>query len=327
MNIKEPTYTQVPNVLLDNMHLLTDAELRVTLAIVRKTIGYHKSGPEPISYTQIEKLTGLSRQGAINGVKAAIDRGTVKLNGKGKRGVHLYAMNMKESTPLTSGDDQESADWSTELTSTSQPSRPVLVNGVDTQKKILKETFKDKNLDDAPNGGHHAQVGEDSTAPDLTTGPVKEPARDLHFEVIVERGFGVPLDDAAAVAAVRGKANWIASWCKGNAVKMSSRDKDKSLPGCAPPLTVEGLNKFLDYMAESHPGIEFTTPQVWAKYVGRARRELSGSNGHAKTHAVPDPDCDRCGGAGFVKRDNWDPVTNPGTVVCSCVQRKAVAHE
>lgn len=126
--LETPNYTQVPNALLDNMAAMTDTELRCTLALVRKVIGYHKDTPEPASYTQLMKLTGLSRQGVADGIKAAIERGTVRIAAKGKRGANLYTLNF--------------ADQSTQLTSqgaTSQDSRLELVNSVDTQKKVSKE--------------------------------------------------------------------------------------------------------------------------------------------------------------------------------------------
>lgn len=128
-----PNYTQVPNVLFEHMAEMTAAELKCTLAIVRRIIGFHKEGPEAVSYSQIQRMTGLSRQGVTDGIKACLERGYVKIDGKGKRGANLFTLNF--------------ADQSTQQTSqqgvTSQPSRPELVHSVDTQKK-RKEIRKER---------------------------------------------------------------------------------------------------------------------------------------------------------------------------------------
>lgn len=66
--IKTPNYTQTPNELFDElMKILNDSELRVFLAIIRKTFGWNKKR-DRISITQIEEITGLSRQGVLNGL-------------------------------------------------------------------------------------------------------------------------------------------------------------------------------------------------------------------------------------------------------------------
>ncbi len=161
-----PNYTKVPNDLFDlDLRDMGLAELKCTLAIIRKTLGFHKDGPEPISYSQLEKLTGLSRQGVINGTKSAVDRGRVKrLDIKGPRGINLYGVNI--------------VDQSTQLTSegaTSQLSRLDLVNPVDTQKKLVKEsaetaqrpTTKEKNLaaQSAAESGSDSETQESPTDP------------------------------------------------------------------------------------------------------------------------------------------------------------------
>lgn len=143
---EEPNYTQVPNSLLDtDMATMSEAELKCTLAIVRKIIGFHKTEPEAVSYTQLEKMTGLSRQAVVDGVQAAINRGCVTLSGNGKRGVNLYTVNfVDQSTQETSGE------------ATSQDTSTELVNEVDTQKKSLKESIKDSDTPDGGQGGASA---------------------------------------------------------------------------------------------------------------------------------------------------------------------------
>lgn len=64
-----PNHTQIPNDVLDNMGHFEGAELKIFLAICRKTIGWHKL-TDRISYSQIKKMTGLS----INGIRKAMDK-------------------------------------------------------------------------------------------------------------------------------------------------------------------------------------------------------------------------------------------------------------
>ena len=73
----KPNHTQIPNVLLDEqMCEMGEAELRVVFAVARKTFGWHKER-DRISLSQLMKLTGLSKQGVLNGTEDAIQRGVL----------------------------------------------------------------------------------------------------------------------------------------------------------------------------------------------------------------------------------------------------------
>lgn len=124
MSYERPNYTQIPNALLDE-HLSTmqEAELRVTLAIARKTFGWHKNADQ-LSLSQLMELTGMSRQGVINGIEDGLKRGTIQRIKNGQNFIYSLLVNQVDQL-----------NQSTELTTTSQPSRPLLVNQVDTQKK------------------------------------------------------------------------------------------------------------------------------------------------------------------------------------------------
>jgi len=64
-----PNTTQVPNVLLDEvMSKIKPAAFKVMLTIVRFTYGWGKASDE-IGLSQIQKKTGLSREGVIQGIK------------------------------------------------------------------------------------------------------------------------------------------------------------------------------------------------------------------------------------------------------------------
>lgn len=87
-----PNHTQTPNDLFDRlMREMSEAELKVVLAAVRKTLGYHRDSDE-ISLTQFEEITGMSRKGVVAGLQAAIERGVVREIGRGKRGVVRYTL-------------------------------------------------------------------------------------------------------------------------------------------------------------------------------------------------------------------------------------------
>lgn len=139
---KAPEHTQVPNSFFDMMDDMSDVELRVTLCAIRKTFGWHKK-KEAISLTQYQKMTGLSRQGVLNGIEEAEKRGTIKKAGTGKRNTTIYELVVLEPEPKTEKEAEkppvQETDQSTQLTTASQHSRPELVNTVDTQKKGKKK--------------------------------------------------------------------------------------------------------------------------------------------------------------------------------------------
>jgi phage replication O-like protein O len=75
MSFAPPNYTQTPNDLFDHhMPDMSDAELRVVLAIVRLTFGYHKKRARA-SITKLQDITGLSRPAVIRGANKAVERG------------------------------------------------------------------------------------------------------------------------------------------------------------------------------------------------------------------------------------------------------------
>jgi phage replication O-like protein O len=79
-------YTRTPNAIFDTyLAAITSlCELKVVMAIVRKTYGWQKE-QDSISLSQLEEITGLSREGVIQGVKKACKRGLVdrKASGQG----------------------------------------------------------------------------------------------------------------------------------------------------------------------------------------------------------------------------------------------------
>jgi hypothetical protein len=70
----EPNHTQTPNRLFEIMSEMGDAELRVTLVMVRQSLGYHRQDFR-MGISKLAAAAGLSEQGARNGAQAAQARG------------------------------------------------------------------------------------------------------------------------------------------------------------------------------------------------------------------------------------------------------------
>jgi phage replication O-like protein O len=130
--IEKPNYTQTPNILFDEiMRDLNGAELKVILAVIRKTFGWHKKR-DRISLTQLEETTGLSRQGILNAIHGKkkeksvigglVNKGYIKII-ETKQG-NVYELVVKEV------DQQETA---------SQLSRLEVVNKVDQESGLASQ--------------------------------------------------------------------------------------------------------------------------------------------------------------------------------------------
>lgn len=73
-----PNYTQVPNDLFDSIMADMDmAELKVVLAIVRQTIGYHRD-KATYSVSKIQKMTGMAYNSVVKGAELAEKRGLIR---------------------------------------------------------------------------------------------------------------------------------------------------------------------------------------------------------------------------------------------------------
>lgn len=74
---KSPNHTQTPNDLFDEyLSVMGEAELKVVLALIRETLGFHRRKAK-MSLTQLQKATGMSRQGVLNGAENAEKRGLI----------------------------------------------------------------------------------------------------------------------------------------------------------------------------------------------------------------------------------------------------------
>ena len=144
IRVDAPNYTQTPNVIFATAPEMGEAELRVTLHVIRKTFGWHKLSDE-ISLTQFEDGTGLSRQSVINGIAQALKRGTVK---RRKHGLSFrysaivhevdYPTHSSQRSRLPLVNVVDQSDKAGSLLSR-PPHAQKVAGQVDTQKKVLKK--------------------------------------------------------------------------------------------------------------------------------------------------------------------------------------------
>ncbi len=74
---KSPNHTQVPNDFFDMIPDMSDAELRVTLIMIRETRGWHRDATK-LGKQELADRSGLSFNGATAGCEAAASRGTFR---------------------------------------------------------------------------------------------------------------------------------------------------------------------------------------------------------------------------------------------------------
>jgi len=124
-----PNYTQVPNVLLDDlMAELTDIELRTLLSICRLTFGFHRSKVRR-SLTKLSASSGISRPSTIKALGLLQERGLIYKKKDG--GVVQYSICMEDS--------YTKADTPNEISKAS-PEVPTFKGN--TQKKVVEREDK-----------------------------------------------------------------------------------------------------------------------------------------------------------------------------------------
>lgn len=100
MPLLPPNHTQVPNIVFDEfMPKMAGSELKVFLAICRKTIGWHKE-TDSISYSQIEKMTGLRRAAVCSAVKTLEDVYQIIIVDRAPRRTSKYTVRFENRTTI-----------------------------------------------------------------------------------------------------------------------------------------------------------------------------------------------------------------------------------
>ncbi|MDR3572825.1 MAG: hypothetical protein P4L50_03105 [Anaerolineaceae bacterium] len=153
--LNSPNYTQMPNDLFDLMPEMGEAEFRVVVAICRLTFGFHLDEARK-SLTGIQKMTGLSRQGVLDGAEEAEKRGLISRIQDG--GVTIWKVNLSDE--LVNVVDQAS-----------QPSRPEVVNPVDQSGQHSRPPSNKENIKEIAKEKEHAETKKTVSAP--PTGIIK----------------------------------------------------------------------------------------------------------------------------------------------------------
>lgn len=80
----QPGYTRIPNEIIEAMPLLGNAELRVLLAIARKTLGWQKEC-DRISVSQLATATGLTSRNTQSALTSLLEKGLIVREPAGKQ--------------------------------------------------------------------------------------------------------------------------------------------------------------------------------------------------------------------------------------------------
>lgn len=135
MRIPAPNFTATPNDLFDEwLPLLSHVELKVLMAIMRKTFGWHKIR-DRISLSQLEKITGSKRSAIIKATKNLQKLGLIFKEVIGQKGSEntVYELIIIE--------DSNNSYQSPQETPPSLPGRPTK----ETFQKVSKETYKESS--------------------------------------------------------------------------------------------------------------------------------------------------------------------------------------
>jgi DNA-binding HxlR family transcriptional regulator len=167
--IPKPNYTQAPNVLLDELlpDISTLGELKVTLVVVRHTIGWHEEEAQ-LTFSELERRTGLARSAVNQGLQRAMERGTIERRVEGPNGAAevFYTLNLTGSDSLPVPVADSNRDQYDDQTASGSESEPASIE----RKK------EERNTPGAPlasEGGDQARWGEvmedlRSTVPSVT---------------------------------------------------------------------------------------------------------------------------------------------------------------
>ncbi len=151
-----PNYTMIPNDFLGTINdgkpcpgLLAElnyAELKLILVIYRHTFGYHRDAVR-VSLSVLQEMAGLSRRGAIDGLKKLVLSGLVKKSRV--KGVNVYdvvlecevAAHPQVQSEVTSLDNPEGANYA-----------PSVVKETTKDLKEVNTELKTKDLKDKSSG-------------------------------------------------------------------------------------------------------------------------------------------------------------------------------
>lgn len=141
-NIIAPNYTQVPNVVVDELaSQLSDSAFKLYVVLIRKTKGWDQAR-DAISISQFEKITGKSRPTVVKAIDELVKLRLIRKTRCTKFG-NEYELNLSFSIDgiLLNFPSKKSL-LVKNFNQTSKKSLLLLVKKFNTQKKLSKETIK-----------------------------------------------------------------------------------------------------------------------------------------------------------------------------------------
>jgi len=134
--VDKPNYTQIPNIILDNIDKFSNTEFKILLLICRKTFGWHKE-KDKISYSQLIK-TGLGKNTIPRAINSLKDNGYIIQTGSPHSG-YSYELSIIGLTPLRVQDIP-----------TMGTKKPEIIPTMGTTKESLNKLSKEKKSDESP---------------------------------------------------------------------------------------------------------------------------------------------------------------------------------
>jgi len=140
-----PNHTQISNAFIEHMSDYRGNEVKVFLAICRKTIGWHKVS-DKISYSQLAELTGLSPRHLKKHIAKLVLDGWIIQSGGSRKG-YVYDLNMDNKTIDKKGIPKTSIDENG-TTYSQNVARSIDVMGTTKErKKLIKRNIVASEID------------------------------------------------------------------------------------------------------------------------------------------------------------------------------------
>ena len=237
MTFQSPNYTQTPNDLFDlHMANMSGGELKIVLAAVRKTIGFHKKR-EAISISQFQEMTGLSRRHVISAIDEAVAHGYIKEVGTGRRGTKKYELSIKEHT------------------ATSEIIAPVLVQKGNQSDTATSEIIAPTKEISTKRKEINKHIASDDAAVEK---PQKPRAANPLFDAVALHVFGI---QAGQVNGSGSRIGIITAWLAGKSEKVGTRKIGFIPEPCTDP---EQVRQFVAWYKRKLPGA--SAPRDLAKF-------------------------------------------------------------
>lgn len=183
MSYQGPNYTQVPNEFFDDQlaEIESVAELKVTLQVMRQTVGFHRES-KWLTVSRLMELTGLSKPSVIDGIKRALARGTVLR--REKDGKNHFSLAVKTLNP-----DKEDG---------GKESLPEPVKKVNPRKETPRKESSSLEANASKSGEAQAPSPEPEVAPqgkEKAQSPGAFGVKELVDRVEAARKRGAPIHD------------------------------------------------------------------------------------------------------------------------------------